>query len=230
MAPRKEKVIVITGATRGLGRALVDAFIARGHMVAGCGRSNSRIRELTRTIGPPHRFTVVDVSLDHQVKAWVRGLLPEYGAPDYLLNNAGMMNQPAALWQVPAAEFSRIVDVNIKGPANTIRHFLPSMLQRKRGVIVNFSSAWGRSTSPDVAPYCTTKWAIEGMTKALAEELPNGVAAVSFNPGIINTEMLQTCWGRGADDFPSAQEWAEKAAPFILQLGPKHNGKSVTAP
>jgi NAD(P)-dependent dehydrogenase (short-subunit alcohol dehydrogenase family) len=104
------------------------------------------------------------------------------------------------------------------------------MVEAKRGVIVNLSSGWGRSTSPEVAPYCASKWAIEGLTKALAQELPAGMAAVPLNPGVINTEMLQKCFGSDADRYPAAQEWAKQAAPFILSLGAKDNGLSLSVP
>ena len=131
---------------------------------------------------------------------------------------------------MPVAEFDAVIDINIKGTVNVIRHFLPRMLERGSGVIVNFSSGWGRSTSSDVAPYCATKWAIEGLTRALAQELPHGMAAVPLNPGIIDTDMLRTCFGSGAGSYPNAQQWAEKAVPFLLGLGPKDNGKALTAP
>src|SRR5262249_51246474 len=133
-------------------------------------------------------------------------------------------------WKVGAAEFGQIIDVNIKGVVNVIRHFLPAMIERGQGVIVNFSSGWGRSTDAEVAPYCATKWAIEGLTQALAQELPAGLAAVALNPGIINTEMLQSCFGRSAADFPTAEEWAQRAVPFMLQLDARHNGQPLTVP
>ena len=120
--------------------------------------------------------------------------------------------------------------MNIKGVANVIRAFVPAMVEAKRGVIVNLSSGWGRSTSPEVAPYCASKWAIEGLTKALAQELPAGMAAVPLNPGVINTEMLKTCFGESAASYPKAEEWARRAAPFILQLGAKDNGQSLSVP
>ena len=102
--------------------------------------------------------------------------------------------------------------------------------KQKKGVIVNFSSGWGRSVSPEVGPYCMSKWAIEGLTKAMAEELPNGMAAVPLDPGIIDTEMLRSCWADGAGNYPKAEAWAEVAAPFILSLGAKDNGKSISVP
>jgi NAD(P)-dependent dehydrogenase (short-subunit alcohol dehydrogenase family) len=101
------------------------------------------------------------------------------------------------------------------------------MVARGRGVIVNFSSEWGRTTSPEVAPYCATKWAIEGLTRALAQELPRGLAAIPLNPGIINTDMLRTSFGDAAGRFPGARQWAERAVPFLLELGPKDNGKPL---
>ena len=112
--------------------------------------------------------------------------------------------------------------------ANCIRHFVPAMLAKKSGVIVNFSSGWGRSTAAEVAPYCATKWAIEGMTQALAQELPRGMAAIPLNPGIINTDMLQSCFGNAASRYPTAEAWSRIAVPFLLSLGPKHNGQSLS--
>ena len=141
-----------------------------------------------------------------------------------------MINKSKFLWDVPAAEFDVVVDTNIKGVTNVIRHFLPSMAREQSGVIVNFSSGWGRSASPEVAPYCATKWAVEGLTQSLAQELPEGMAAVPFNPGIINTQMLRSCFGPSAADFISPTEWAETAIPFFLGLGAQHNGQSLTAP
>jgi NAD(P)-dependent dehydrogenase (short-subunit alcohol dehydrogenase family) len=222
--------IVITGVTRGLGRAMAEGFIRRGHTVLGCGRSRRELAELRKNFPAPHDFDEVDVARDEQVRAWAERLLAEHGPPDLLLNNAAVINANAPLWQVPADEFDRVIDINIKGVANVIRHFVPAMAARKSGVIVNFSSGWGRSTSPEVAPYCATKYAIEGLTKALAQELPRGMAAVPLNPGIIDTDMLRSSFGDSAGSYPNPAEWAEKAVPFLLQLGPKDNGKSLTVP
>ena len=123
-----------------------------------------------------------------------------------------------------------MIDVNIKGTVSVIRYFLPCMIATGKGVVVNFSSGWGRSTDAEVAPYCATKWAIEGLTQALAQELPAGMAAVALNPGIINTEMLQSCFGDSAASYPTPEQWAKTAVPFLLKLGPKDNGKQLTAP
>ena len=224
------KIVVITGATRGLGRAMVDVFVALGHTVIGCGRSAQHIDSLKVRHGAPHQFDPVDVASDGEVRAWADGVLKRHGSPDFLLNNAAVINRNAPLWKVPEAEFSRVIDINIKGVANVIRHFVPAMAERGTGVIVNWSSGWGRSTSAEVAPYCATKWAIEGLTQSLAQELPEGLAAVALNPGIINTEMLQSCFGDSASSHPSPAEWARRAVPFLLKLVPPDNGRPLTAP
>ncbi|HKB92066.1 MAG TPA: SDR family NAD(P)-dependent oxidoreductase [Opitutaceae bacterium] len=220
--------ILITGVTHGLGRALVAEFISAGHTVFGCGRSAEGIFDLRFAHQAPNSFDVVDVANDAKVALWSEQVLAKVGVLDILINNAGLMNNPAPLWKVPADEFSKLIDVNIKGVTNVIRHFVPTMVEQKKGVIINLSSGWGRSVSPEVAPYCASKWAIEGLTKALAEELPKGMAAVPLNPGVIDTRLLRQCWSDGAGNYPKAEAWAKRAAPFILKLGPKDNGKSLS--
>jgi NAD(P)-dependent dehydrogenase (short-subunit alcohol dehydrogenase family) len=226
--PTSLRRIVLTGATRGLGRALVPHFAVGGHTVVACGRSEEHVRELAGAFGPPHRFTALDVRDGAAVRRWAEETIRTVGPPDLLINNAALMNDPAPLWDVPEDQFAALLDVNVMGVFHAIRAFVPAMVARQAGVIVNLSSGWGRSTSPQVAPYCATKYAVEGLTKALAQELPPGMAAVPLNPGVIDTDMLRQCWADEAGGYPTADEWAQRAAPFLLALGPKDNGKSLT--
>jgi NAD(P)-dependent dehydrogenase (short-subunit alcohol dehydrogenase family) len=223
-------IIVITGVTRGLGRAMAERFAESGHVVLGCGRSQEAVEELRSVHSGSHEFDTVDVADSAQVDAWAARLLERWGPPDYLINNAGLINRNARLWEVPSEEFSAVVDVNVKGTANTIRTFAPAMVERGTGVIVNFSSGWGRSAAPEVAPYCATKWAIEGMTRALAHELPLGMAAVTLNPGVIDTEMLRSCLPDSAPRCPTPEEWSRRAVPFLLRIQAADNGSALTAP
>jgi NAD(P)-dependent dehydrogenase (short-subunit alcohol dehydrogenase family) len=220
--------IVITGVTRGLGRALAEEFIRAGHTVIGCGRSGPEVFDLRMNHPAPHDFSVVDVGLDTKVALWAAKVLENDAAPDLLINNAGVMNRLAPLWEIGDREFTQVMDVNVRGVANVLRHFVPAMVAKKNGVIVNFSSGWGRSTSPEVAPYCASKYAVEGLTQALAQELPAGMAAVALNPGVIDTAMLRSCWGDDAGSHPKAESWAKIAAPFILKIRPKDNGRPLT--
>jgi NAD(P)-dependent dehydrogenase (short-subunit alcohol dehydrogenase family) len=147
------KTILITGVSRGLGRALTEEFIRLGHMVIGCGCSEMEIAQLQKQFPAPNDFSMVYVASDEQVAAWAKRVLPSHAAPDLLLNNAALINRNAPLWRVPAAEFSDVVHVKLKGMANVIRHFVPAMIKQGRGVIVNSSSGWGHSTDVEVAPY-----------------------------------------------------------------------------
>lgn len=224
------KIVCVTGCTKGLGRAMVAEFATAGWTVAGCGRSEDLLEEVRAEFGAPHWFSRADVALEGEVAAFCDGVLSEVGVPDLLLNNAAIINGVAPTWEVGAEDFSRVIDVNIKGVQSVIRHLVPAMIEKGSGVIVNFSSGWGRSTSPEVGPYCTTKWAIEGMTGSLAQELPRGMAAVTLNPGIIDTEMLRSCWGAGAGGYEKPEQWAKSAVPFLMKLGARDNGKALTAP
>lgn len=226
----QNKLVVITGCSRGLGRAMVDEFIRQGWTVAGCARTAETVAKLRAAHPAPHFFSVCDVADDTQAGAFCRELLATRGTPDLLLNNAAVVNANAPLWEIGAEEFGRVVDVNIKGPANMMRHLMPAMLARGGGVVVNFSSGWGRSTSPEVAPYCASKFAIEGLSMAAAQETGGRVAVIPLNPGIIDTEMLRSCFGAEAAHYPGPAAWAAAAVPFLIQLGPKDNGRPLTAP
>ena len=149
---------------------------------------------------------------------------------DLLLNNAAMINEVKPLWQISARDFDAVIDVNIKGVAHVLRHLVPAMIERQEGVIVNFSSGWGRSTDAGVAPYCASKWAIEGLTRALAQEVPKSMAAIPLNPGIIDTDMLKICFGDEAKQYPTAARWAETAVHFLLALSARDNGKPLSVP
>jgi NAD(P)-dependent dehydrogenase (short-subunit alcohol dehydrogenase family) len=221
--------IVMTGISRGLGLAMAAGFQKLGHTVIGCASNSSAIEkagELLKSV----KISRVDVSNDADVAAWAASVIRDGGPPDLLLNNAAIINPNARLWKLSAAEFDRVMMVNVCGVANVLRHFVPSMVANKSGVIVNFSSGWGRSVSAEVAPYCASKWAVEGLTLALAEELPAGMCAVPLNPGIINTDMLQSCFASGANMYPSPEEWAKRSVPFLLSLTARHNGQQLTVP
>jgi NAD(P)-dependent dehydrogenase (short-subunit alcohol dehydrogenase family) len=215
-------IIWLTGCSSGLGRALVERFVEAGHTIAGCARRAEKITELREEFPGDHFFTVCDVSSDEDVREFCSEAFAKTRSPDFVINNAAIINSPAPLWEVSAED--------VCGTANVIRHVVPMMSKAGKGIIVNLSSGWGRSTSPEVAPYCASKWAIEGLTRALAQELPEGLATVALNPGVIDTEMLRSAFGEGASAYGNATEWAKTAAPFILGLKASNNGEALTAP
>ncbi len=219
--------IVITGVTRGLGRALAEQFSSMGHTVIGCGRNKDIIKNLSKSLPANTDFMALDISDHDIVQSWSREILGKFDVPDYLINNAAVINKNANLWEVSYSEFSKLIDINIKGTYNTIRSFLPEMIKCKKGTIVNFSSGWGRTTSPQVAPYCSSKWAIEGLSKSLSQELPDSMISVALSPGVIDTDMLRSC-NVNARSYEKPESWAMRAAPYILNITQKDNGASLT--
>lgn len=222
--------ILITGVTRGLGNALAEWYIANGHTVIGCGRSGAAIFDLRFTHPEPHTFDAIDITEATKVSIWAERMLGVHGTPDYILNAAGISQPSAPLWTIPAQDFSKLIDINIKGTANIIRAFAQALIEAKRGVIVNFSSDLGHSVLAGQSAYCASKWAIEGLTQSLARELPQGLAAVTLNPGNVKTDTPSN-WALGGDDGAiDAPAWAKNAAPYLLTLGSAQNGQSLTIP
>ena len=219
--------IVITGVTRGLGRALAEQFSFMGHTVIGCGRNKDIIKDLSKSLPENTDFKALDISDHDMVRSWAKEIIGKFDVPDYLINNAAVINKNANLWEVPVYEFSELIDINVKGTYNTIKSFLPEMIKYKKGTIVNISSGWGRTTSPEVAPYCSSKWAIEGLTKSLSQELPDSMISVALSPGVVDTDMLRSC-NVNARSYEKPESWAKRAAPYILNINEEDNGASLT--
>jgi NAD(P)-dependent dehydrogenase (short-subunit alcohol dehydrogenase family) len=216
-------VVVLTGCTRGLGRALARFFADEGAIVAGCGRSKKELERMRAEFSEAHHFSCVDVGNDSAVAKWALDVVARFNAPNLLLNNAALIAENAPVWSVPAAQADAVLRVNVTGTINVLRQ--PPMIKRSNrnpivpSVIVNFSSGWGRSASPDVGIYCASKWAIEGLTQSLAQDLAGThIRAFALNPGVIDTAMLRKCFGPSARSYPTAKRWVEHAGPFILSL------------
>ncbi|XP_031380202.1 NADPH-dependent pterin aldehyde reductase [Punica granatum] len=223
------RTILITGVSKGLGRALALEMAKRGHTIIGCSRTADKLKALQSDLpDSKHLFMNVDVRSNSSVEELARIVMEKKGPPDIIVNNAGTINKNNKIWEVPEEDFDAVLDTNVKGTANVLRHFLPPMVEKKHGIIVNFSSGWGRSGAALVAPYCASKWAIEGLTRAVAKELPEGMAVVALNPGVINTDMLASCFGSSASLYQAPDAWAVKAAAMILNLTGSDNGASLT--
>ncbi|MGF9966391.1 SDR family oxidoreductase [Bacillus rhizoplanae] len=228
---KNKKLVVITGITQGLGRALIDRFSELDWLIVGCGRSENKINQIRTQFDDKHDFQSVDVSDDKAVRAWGEYILQRYSVPDLLINNASIVNKNAPLWTISSEEFANVMNINVNGVVNVIRSFVPAMIHNKRGVIINISSSWGRSGEAKLAPYCASKFAIEGLTQSMALELPKEMAVVSMDPGgSINTPMLHSCAPEYISNSPTPEAWSHVAVPYMLSITSKDNGKSLTCP
>jgi len=202
---------LVTGASRGIGRALAAALAAEGCHVFGAAR----------TAGPG--VLLCDVTDPAQVRA----LRARTGPVDLLVNNAGVIHEPAPLVDVPLDEWRRLFDTNVLGQVAVLQAYLPDMNARREGVVCNLSSTWGRSVAARQAPYCATKWAVEGLSRALAAEVAPGVAVLAVNPGVVATDMLATCFEGAIAGATPPGECALAFVRMLRRVTPAWNGRSV---
>ena len=222
------KLVCISGCSKGLGRAMAIEFHSRGGRVAGGARNAEALEKLDKEIEDLCFFQAFDVSKSGEVENFAQSVEENLGVPDLLVNNAGIINKNAPLTQISSEEFASVLSINLGGIHNMIRSFVPRMEKQEHGIIANFSSYWGQSTAPEVAPYCASKWGVEGLTRSLAQELPAGLATVAFNPGIIDTDMLRSCFGEAASSHEKPDVWAKHAVDRLENLKIGDNGTTVT--
>lgn len=226
----KTKHLVITGITSGLGLALARLLLKNGHTVYGCGRRDDPLTPAeAEAFQGRYYFQQLDIMDFAACQSWAEKC-QQSDAIDYLVHNAAAIHENANLWEMDREQMERVVDVNIKGSFNVLQAFLPGMLKQKQGVAITLSSGAGRMGIPKISGYCASKWAVEGMMKTLAEELPAPMAAIPMSPGIVDTDMLRTNFGEAAAQYQKPEDWATRAMPFILGLTREHNGESLTVP
>lgn len=214
--------IVITGVSRGLGRSLALRLSQMGHFVSGCAPT----RESPSTA---IEYSQVDISDPRSVRAWSRRVL-QHAPVDIVINNAGIILPQFPFWELSARRFDSVIDINIKGTSNVLRSFLPGMIAARRGIIITMLSGGAQRCIAGSSAYNASKWALEGLSRTIAAELPRGVGLIGVRPGATNTFMLRKVIGDAALVYGSAEEWATRAAPFVLSLSPRENGQVLSVP
>lgn len=186
------KVVVITGASSGLGEASARLLCAQGAKLVLGARRTERIRslaeELTRSGGAALALTT-DVTSCAEVKRLVDAAVEAYGRIDVMINNAGLMPQ-SLLERLRVDEWDRMIDVNIKGVLYGIAAALPYMQQQKAGHIINVSSVAGHKVRPGATVYAATKHAVRALSEGLRQEVkPYNIRTTVISPGAVATEL-----------------------------------------
>jgi NAD(P)-dependent dehydrogenase (short-subunit alcohol dehydrogenase family) len=186
---RSERVWLITGATSGFGRSLAEAALAAGDVVVGAARSPGRLDDLVAA--HPGRVTAMtlDVCDTDRCAAVVQEVAARFGRIDVLVNNAGH-TQVGALEETTEDELRELFDLHFFGPAALTRAVLPHMRRAGRGAVVQLSSVGGQITGPGFGAYCATKFALEGLTQTLAQEVDFGVTFLIVEPGAFRTGLF----------------------------------------
>ncbi|MGO8789710.1 MAG: SDR family NAD(P)-dependent oxidoreductase [Terriglobia bacterium] len=186
------RVAVITGASKGLGKQMAEALAEAGAAVALVSRSSELLEGVRAGIiargGKAYAF-IADVSVEADVASLAAEIRRQVGAPDILINNAGI-NIRKPLHEFTLEEWRRVMSTNIDGPFLCTRAFVPGMIEKRFGRIINMASTLAHVSLPHRAAYSGSKFAVLGMTKALALELaPYNVTANAISPGPFATEM-----------------------------------------
>ena len=195
----KNKVILITGALTGIGRATAIAFAREGAHVVVCGRhddaGNALVTEL-RAVGAEAEYIRADVRHEDDVRGLVDRTVKRFGRLDVAVNNAGTEGKPGPVTEQTAESYASTFDTNVLGTLLSLKHELRVMLPQRQGSIVNVSSTFGRAGGPGASVYVASKHAIEGLTKAAALEVAgSGVRVNVVAPGPIETGMLNRFTG-----------------------------------
>ena len=188
------KVVVITGASSGLGEATARLLARQGATVVLGARRAERIKTLaTELTAAGHKALAVptDVRDLGQVKHLVDSAVKSFGRIDVMLNNAGVMPL-APLERLKTDEWDQMIDVNIKGVLNGIAAALPHMKEQKGGHFINVSSVYGHKLGPDATVYCATKFAVRALSEGLRQEVkPYNIRTTVISPGAVATELLE---------------------------------------
>lgn len=184
---------IITGASRGLGRAVAERFAREGVRVSLCSRTPKDIEAVAQVIrraGGEAIALKADVSQERDVDRLTAMTLKAFGRLDVLVNNAGILTPRAPIHQVKVTDWDATLAVNLRGPFLCIRSVLPHLLKQASGSIINVSSGAGKRHAPTWGPYAVSKFGIEGLTGAVAEETRGtGVRVNAINPGGTRTSM-----------------------------------------
>jgi len=191
----KNKVAIVTGASRGIGRAIAETFVREGASVVVCARKPETIAQVARELGPAVTPIVCHVGRSEQVKAMVDTVTRQFGRIDILVNNAGTNVAQAPCLDLDEGMFDKMIEINLKSAFRLIQLIAPGMCERGAGSIVNISSISGVRPQFEGLLYSMTKAALIMMTQSYALELgPKGVRVNAIAPGLIQTALSEYFW------------------------------------
>src|SRR5262245_28525111 len=189
----KDKVALITGAGRGIGKAIAQAYVREGAKIALCARSgvelDQSVKEL-RALNADVEGWICDVSEEEPVKKFVTAARARFARIDVPVNNAGVMTRPTPLAQLDVKKWDYTIAVNLRGPFLVTQAVLPTMIEQKAGSIINVSSSIGRGAYANFAAYAASKWGLEGFTQTIAAEArSSNIRVNSVEPGYVATKL-----------------------------------------
>lgn len=212
----KEKVVLITGGSKGIGFADAELFLKQGARVAFCGILKKEVEMAKKELekyGEVFAKTV-DLRDEEETREFAREVISYYGGVDILVNNAGILPRRGDFSKNTFSQINDTIDTNLKGTLFMTRAVLGSMLKRKSGVIINMSSLAGLSGYSEMAVYCATKFGIRGFSEALSEDLcDRGIKVYVICPGAVKTDLNADFTGEEAIGIPP-----EEVAELVVNI------------
>ncbi len=195
MSLLKDKVAIVTGASRGIGRSIAEVFAREGARVVICGRKQETLDQVAAEIGPAVKPVACHVGKPADIEAMVAATMKEFGRIDVLVNNAATNIAQGPVLEMDEGQFDKMVEVNLKSTFRLMKLIAPGMCERGSGSIVNIASIAGLKPQFHGMLYSMTKAALIMMTQSYAVELgPKGVRVNAIAPGLIQTVLSEYYW------------------------------------
>ena len=186
----KNKIILITGATSGIGRATAIRFANVGARLILCGRRKEKLDALVKDLGENHQSLIFDVRDKKAVFKAIESLPKEFKKIDVLINNAGNAHGMDSAQTANLDDWDAMIDSNVKGLMYVTKAVLPFMVEKQKGQIINLGSIAAKEVYPNGSVYCSSKAAIDSFTKGLRVDLnPLGIRVGAIHPGLVETEF-----------------------------------------
>jgi len=220
----RDKVALVTGASRGIGRAIAFAMAEEGAKVALTGRDTGRLNkvmEQIQLVGGQSNILKMDVSSETEVEDSVNKILDLWGQIDILVNNAGIIHLDTPVWKTSISDWDKEMATNLRGTFLCCHYVVPHMVKRQSGIVINIGSSSGTIPEDMSGAYGATKWGVIGYTTSLAKSVrPHGVRVNGLNPGWVETGMTA---GQKPED--AGPEWTQpqdiaRAALFLAAHAP----------
>ena len=211
----KDKVVLITGAGRGIGRAIALCFAQEGAQTILTGRDTGRLalvqREIHSAGGAAEAFPL-DVTRDDDAARVVESVIEKWGRIDVLVNNAGIITYDTPVWATTMEQWDEVMNTNLRGMHVVCRAVMPHMMHQEQGVIINIGSSSGKRPDSEYGAYATSKWGVVGYTASLAHSVrPYGIRVNGINPDWVDTDMARAYNPQGETEWITPEEVAQAA-------------------